>query len=82
MRLDLVLDESNQIEEDAFTKFKWKVTSFEERIVKIKVSFDHPEYISAGLARDTLYVKVLDRYFFISKETNQKIDEEYPKQSI
>ena len=60
------------------TKFNWKVISFEERMLKIKVTFDHPEYISAGLARDILFVKVLDGNFFIGKDTNLKIDNEYP----
>ena len=37
--------------------------------MKIKVSFNKPEYVSSGILRDKLVVKVKNPIFFFSKES-------------
>ena len=54
LQLDLIPDQSNYLDDPSQHKFSWKVISFANNTMEIKVTFDQHEYISAGAARDQL----------------------------
>ena len=73
MLVELRKHETNLIDDPALLDFTWKIESFEEYRMKIKVSFAHPQFVSSGQERDTWVLTVKKPKFFFSLDTLQGI---------
>ena len=67
--LELVLHETSLVDDSSVLAFTWTMQSFEEYKMKIKVTFDKPEYISSGLDRDLWIVTIKNSKYFLSQDT-------------
>ena len=67
--INLIPDETNEIEDIQNLKFTWHVTEFTDKTMNIQIDFREPPYISAGLKRDKIIATVKNYSYFFSEET-------------
>jgi len=67
--LEVLPNESNEQEDVSKFDFTWVATEFKERSMTIQITFIEPEYISAGLNRDTMRMSILESDNFYAAET-------------